>query len=224
MKYSWYESAQKERGTQEIKGKEDNPRIVQYFADVYQSGIQDDDTPWCAAFVGAMLERNGIRSTRMLNAQSYLNWGVEITKPVPGCIVVMKRGKKAWMGHVTFYDYEDDKYIYCTGGNQGDKVGQNRYLKDDKILGYRLPKTKANSKTMWASGAGVVTTIGSQTEGISKTFEDITDKVSQATGIVDMVGGITSSINPTTLLMLAVGAMFLFVMYERNKKLKNMGA
>ena len=56
-------------GTHEGVGARDNPVVVQMYADVKQSGIKHDSVPWCAAFVGAMLERSGIRSTRSLRGQ-----------------------------------------------------------------------------------------------------------------------------------------------------------
>jgi hypothetical protein len=48
----------------EIKGPRHNPLILQFWKGIKRGGIKDDETPWCAAFVGAMLERAGIKSTR----------------------------------------------------------------------------------------------------------------------------------------------------------------
>ena len=77
-----------EQGTKEVKGQKDNPKIVQYFADVGHSWVKDDETAWCAAFVGSCLEKAGLTSTRALNARSYLKWGRKISKPVVGCVVI----------------------------------------------------------------------------------------------------------------------------------------
>src|SRR5258705_4916570 len=99
----WLKLARAELGTAEIEGKQNNPKVVQYFKDAGHPEIVEDETAWCAAFVGAMLERSGIKSTKALNAQSYLNWGTKLSQPKNGCIVVIKRGSESWMGHVGFY-------------------------------------------------------------------------------------------------------------------------
>ena len=59
----WLAAAWRELGQTEIAGKGDNARIVGYFRDAGHSTIVDDETAWCAAFAGAMLERSGYRST-----------------------------------------------------------------------------------------------------------------------------------------------------------------
>lgn len=59
----------------EIPGSGTNPRIAAYFRDAGHAEIRNDETAWCAAFVGAMLERSGYRSTHSLMARSYAQWG-----------------------------------------------------------------------------------------------------------------------------------------------------
>lgn len=61
----WLIEARKNLGIREMKGKQHAAEIVQYWKDIKRGGIKDDETPWCAAFTGAMLERAGIRSTRL---------------------------------------------------------------------------------------------------------------------------------------------------------------
>ena len=65
----WIELARKFIGLHEVKGKEHNPEILQMWKDIKRGGIKDDETPWCAAFVGAMLERAGIKSSRFEGAK-----------------------------------------------------------------------------------------------------------------------------------------------------------
>ncbi|MDZ7905693.1 MAG: CHAP domain-containing protein [Cypionkella sp.] len=98
-----YDLARAEIGTVEW-AKGDNPKVVAYFRDARISGITDDATAWCAAFVGAMLERAGGDSTGKPNARSYLGWGtpVYLADARPGDIVVFKRGSSTWQGHVAF--------------------------------------------------------------------------------------------------------------------------
>jgi hypothetical protein len=43
-------------------------------------GIRDDETPWCATFVSAVLELESIPSTRSAWARSYLNWATSSTR------------------------------------------------------------------------------------------------------------------------------------------------
>ena len=66
----WLACAWDELGQREIDGSADNPRILAYFRAVGQDGILHDEVPWCAAFVGACLERAGNASTRSLMARS----------------------------------------------------------------------------------------------------------------------------------------------------------
>jgi uncharacterized protein (TIGR02594 family) len=136
----WLKLARGELGTTEIVGSKHNPKVVQYFRDVHNSDIDDDETPWCAAFIGAMLERSGIVSTRKLNARSYLAWGANVDKsPKAGDIAIFKRGNSSWQGHVAFFLYEKDGRVHCLGGNQTNKVSIASYQKS-VWLGYRRPK------------------------------------------------------------------------------------
>lgn len=131
------ETAEKELGVTAIEGGKSNPRVLEYFQKIGQKWVTDDDTYWCAAFVGFVLETCGIRSTRLLNARSYLNWGVSVDKPIQGDVVVFSRGEDPMSGHVSFYHHEDSTNIYCLGGNQiGGKVSIQGYPKS-RFLGYR---------------------------------------------------------------------------------------
>ncbi|EDR9797697.1 TIGR02594 family protein, partial [Salmonella enterica subsp. enterica serovar Zongo] len=64
----WLAEARRYIGEREIKGAQHNPLIVQMWRDIKRGGIKDDETPWCAAFVGAVLEHVGIKSTRFESA------------------------------------------------------------------------------------------------------------------------------------------------------------
>ena len=87
-----YKLARKEIGTWEWKDGH-NPVVLQYFEDTGHAWVQDDETAWCAAFVGSMLKRAGFKHTGKLNARSYQNWGepVERENARPGDIVVFTR-------------------------------------------------------------------------------------------------------------------------------------
>lgn len=127
----------KEYETADIAGPQSNPRILQYFAKVGQAWVQDDDTAWCAAFVGFCLESVGIPSTKALNARSYLKFGKPTTTPKFGDIVVFWRiSPTSVYGHVAFFLKESGGYTYTLGGNQSDEVCVSKYP-TSTVLGYR---------------------------------------------------------------------------------------
>lgn len=220
--FKWFEIAQNEQGTQEISGKKHNPAIVQYFANVGHVWVKDDETPWCAAFVGSCLENAGITSTKALNARSYLKWGREIAKPVAGCIVVFKRGKSSWQGHVAFYIGQSDDRIKVLGGNQGNEVKVSTYSKDD-LLGYRMPKTKMNSKTNWAAGVGGAGVIASQAEHFGKAIDKVNGIARKGGDLADQVGGIANAVTWPIVAIAATAGLFIFIIFERNKKVTTYG-
>lgn len=135
----WYAEAKIFEGLTEIVGSKHEAKIVGFFAEAGHPGIIDDETPWCAAFANAMLARAGIEGTGSLLARSFLKWGVELKKPVVGCVAVFQRGSSSWQGHVAFYVGETDTHIEVLGGNQGNAVNIKPYSKK-KLLGYRWPK------------------------------------------------------------------------------------
>lgn len=140
-----YELAQAEIGTVEWKNGH-NPKVVAYFKDSGNPGVTDDETAWCAAFVGAMLRRAGMKSTGKLNARSYLDWGtpVERKDAQPGDVVIFKRGNSSWQGHVAFFVKDRGALIDVLGGNQSNAVNVKPY-QAKALLGIRRP-TKASPK------------------------------------------------------------------------------
>ena len=70
----WYELALSERGVKEGPGEADNPVVRAYYKDAGHPEVKHDSVPWCAAFVGAMLTRSGIKPSGSLAARSYLAW------------------------------------------------------------------------------------------------------------------------------------------------------
>jgi uncharacterized protein (TIGR02594 family) len=133
---AWLVEARKLVGLKEIKGPQHAPEILQMWRDIKRGGIKDDETPWCAAFVGAMLERAGIRSSRFESARSYLDWGQVISEPVLGCVVVFSRQGG---GHVGFCVGRDNGgNLLILGGNQADAVNV-RVFPVYRVTGYRWP-------------------------------------------------------------------------------------
>jgi uncharacterized protein (TIGR02594 family) len=126
--FPWYSVAKSLVGVEEVSGKIDNEKIVELFRIVGHVEIKDDETAWCAAFVGSCLELAGYKSTRSLAARSYLKFGEKIPEPREGCIVVFWReSKTSAKGHVGFYAGRDDRFIRVLGGNQSNGVRVQGY-------------------------------------------------------------------------------------------------
>lgn len=132
----WLTLAQLHIGTKEIPGVQHHSKIIQWWRDIKRGGIKTDEVPWCAAFVGAMLEQAGIRSTRFESAKSYLDWGVKLTGPVYGCVVVFARDGGGHVGFVTAVT--PDGRLAVLGGNQANMVSVAGFA-TDRVVGYRWP-------------------------------------------------------------------------------------
>lgn len=133
---AWIDEAKRHLGLREIAGRKHNPMILRMWQSI-RAPFTDDETPWCAGFVGHCLEAVGIKSSRSAAARSYLNWGRKLTKPVVGCIVVFERGPRN--GHVGFLvGVQRNGNLMILGGNQGDEVNIKAFEKG-RVLGYRWP-------------------------------------------------------------------------------------
>lgn len=135
----WMALAWADLGLRERPGKAVNPRITAYFRDVRHSEVMDDETAWCAAFVGSVLERAGLTSTRSLMARSYLEWGEPVAAAEPGVVAVLSRGSDPALGHVGFVVAATSDRVILLGGNQSDSVSVEAYDRD-RIIGLRVPK------------------------------------------------------------------------------------
>ena len=161
-----YDVAESHVGVKEFPAAKHNLTIVKYYRDSGHAWVQDDETPWCAAFVGSVLAECGLSGTKELNARSYLKWGqpVDLEQAKKGDVVVFWRGsKEGWKGHVAFYSDHDEDTIWVLGGNQGDAVNVKGYPRG-RLLGVRTlkqPRTKkTQSKTVKASMVQVTTAAG----------------------------------------------------------------
>ncbi len=136
---SWLAAAWAELGQREIAGTSDNARIRAFFRDVGQPASLHDEVAWCAAFVGACLERCGRPSTRSLMARSYLRWGDALEDGRFGAVAVLSRGSDPSAGHVGFLLGETASHVVLLGGNQGDAVGVSVFPRT-RLLGLRWPQ------------------------------------------------------------------------------------
>ncbi len=132
----WIDLARSFIGITEIHGSQHNPEILQFWRDIKRGGIKDDETPWCAALLGAVLERSGIPSSRFGSARSYLKWGIPLQQPVYGCVVVLTRNGGGHVGFVV--SRASNGHLLVLGGNQGDEVSIKAFPLD-RVAGYRWP-------------------------------------------------------------------------------------
>lgn len=146
----WIRIARGYLGTSEIAGAKHNPVILSWWQKIGQA-IRDDETPYCAAFVGACLEQAGKGSTRSAAARSYLKYGVDLRhsngqpKPCYGAVAVFWRGKPSgWSGHVGFIVGRDARgYLMVLGSNQGNTTSIRPFL-PGRLLGVRWPGIAPN--------------------------------------------------------------------------------
>ena len=133
----WVTEARKHIGTREIPGSQHHQKILQWWKSIKRGGIRDDETPWCAAYVGGCLEAVGIVSSRFESARSYLQWGKPIAPPVVGAVAVL--GRAGGGGHVGFVVGQDAQgRVILLGGNQGNAVNEAAF-DSSRVIGYRWP-------------------------------------------------------------------------------------
>ena len=128
-------------------GAKHTERVLQYFAEIGHKWVNDDETPWCAAFANWVCLKAMVEDTKKLNARSFLDIGtpVELKDAEPGDVVIFWRGSKtSAQGHVAFYVDQDATRVCVVGGNQDNSVCLGMYGKD-RILGIRRLKSKFSS-------------------------------------------------------------------------------
>lgn len=149
---SWLNIALQDLHITEKPGENNNLKILEYFKENGHPNILSDNVAWCAAFVGATLERAGYKSPKSLRARSYLKYGKVIKVAKFGSIAIFKRGKDPAFGHVGFVVEETPKYLYILGGNQNDQVNITPYSKS-KLLGLRWPEKQTKETIVEKSDA-----------------------------------------------------------------------
>lgn len=123
-----YEIARRLLGVKEIPGQASHPFILWCVSTAGGNG--GDEIPWCSAFVNGIALLAGCQRTNSLAARSWLNAGtrVEVDDARAGFdIVILRRGKEPWQGHVGFYHAHDSETVAVLGGNQSDAVSVERF-------------------------------------------------------------------------------------------------
>lgn len=116
----WITEARKHVGLAEIPGPKHNLTILNWLKNL-KAWWTDDETPWCGTFVAHCLKSTGFEIPKLwMRAKAWADWGVAVSKPTLGCIVVFDRQGG---GHVGFVVGVDEKgRLMVLGGNQGNKV------------------------------------------------------------------------------------------------------
>lgn len=138
----WYDWALKEVGQHELP--ENRGSVVKKYIGLSHCGEEGD--PWCAIFVNAALEINGIRGTRSPSSQSFRSDPnfVKLSGPTKGAIAVFWRtSPHSGLGHVGFYVDETSGYVNTLGGNEQDAVRIELMAKAGGhfgLIGYYWPR------------------------------------------------------------------------------------
>ncbi len=125
--------AEMNQNVAEIRGPQNNPRIVMYH-ETTEGGAAPDETPWCSSFTNYCVEQAGLRGTNSKRALSWheLPWGRDVTaEPAEGDVVVFRRTSPSSSGgHVGFFIGQDRDSIQVLGGNQSNRISIASFPKD----------------------------------------------------------------------------------------------
>jgi len=163
MNEAIFSAAEGYLGLKEYPGARQNETVVGFAKAVGHGWVKDDETPWCASFVGAVLAQLGLPHTGKLNARSYANWGdpvASLAEAQHGDVVVFKRPPNPAHGHVGFFAGVENGMVMVLGGNQGNKVSIAPYPAS-RLLAIRRAKgarqSVAATKTAQASTTQILT-------------------------------------------------------------------
>lgn len=115
------------------RNKEQREFLKEYFQTYLNRYVDPVETPWCAAYVDAVLAESGLPRMNTLWARDFLKYGVPVNTPVKGDIAVFSR--KISFGHVGFYLDMNEDYVQILNGNANGQVGYSNYPRS-KLLGF----------------------------------------------------------------------------------------
>lgn len=149
----WLVLARAQLGVTEIPGKDTAPQIRRWLI-AARAWWQDDEQPWCGTFIAGMLKETGYAPpANAFRAKAYLDptWGLLLTTPVLGCVLVFERKGG---GHVTFAVGHDRLgYLLGLGGNQREPGAKHTgavtisRFSPDRLLAAIWPRAAAGSVT-----------------------------------------------------------------------------
>jgi uncharacterized protein (TIGR02594 family) len=215
----WLKQAFADLGLQELPGAAARPRIVEMYAKAGHPEITSDEVAWCSAAVNAWMVESNIRGTGSLVARSWLSWGraVDRRKTIPrGAVLVLRRGRSSWQGHVCLCLQDRDGILTVIGGNQKDGVTIDRYRKAT-LIGARWPDTVGNSRTIQSLlGSGLAETAERGAGHTAEQIEVSSDQVAEALGAAQQqVAEFASYLRIAQYLLIALAvAGFLYAIYR----------
>lgn len=143
MTPSWLAYARTLIGTKEIPGPGNNAVIIGWAVKLggwVKSFFISDATAWCGLLVAHVVQTTLPalkRPANPLSAAAWGSWGVALSQPALGAILVFKRPGGS---HVGFYEGEDATCYHVLGGNQSDAVSVARIEKNRLVpQGIRWP-------------------------------------------------------------------------------------
>ena len=141
-----FKIAQRFLGITEGAGAMHNPLVLAMLK-LDARWVEDDETPWCSAFLNFVCFVIEVQRSRSLAARSWLLVGASIPltdAQVGWDVVVLTRGGGkqpgpsvlSAPGHVGLYAGQDATHVLVLGGNQGNAVSLARFPKS-RILSVR---------------------------------------------------------------------------------------
>ena len=136
-KAPWMPFAISEIGQKAIAGKENNPRINDYFNASSNGRGWDEQNDWCGAFASWVFAQAGYTPPPLSCRAAMWQFWKQLDRPIYGAAAVIDSGendpaepngnhkKIGGKGHITFVvgESSDGKCYYCLGGNQGGVKG-----------------------------------------------------------------------------------------------------
>lgn len=136
----WLLEASRHIGLREVKGAPTSPVIAGWLRSL-KAWWTDDETPWCGTFVAACMQSAGVPLPKhWYRAKGWLDWGIPLSAPAVGCVVVFEREGGGHVGFVTGRTTAGN--LLVIGGNQGDSVRESPFA-FSRVVGYRWPKDSA---------------------------------------------------------------------------------
>ena len=134
-KAPWMPFAISEIGQKAIAGKQNNPRINDYFNASSNGKGWDEQNDWCGAFASWVFAQAGYTPPPLSCRAAMWQFWKQLDRPIYGAAAVIDWGENdlaesngshiGGRGHITFVvgESSDGKYYYCLGGNQGGVEG-----------------------------------------------------------------------------------------------------
>lgn len=135
---AWLNYAFEQIGIDEVKNADVVKQWIKGIGDQwFTENFNPSTVPWCGGFVAHCMRAQGIQIPKLwMRAKEWANWGIRITSPVVGCVVVFERKGG---GHVGFVVGKTEAgELIVLGGNQGNCVCLAKFGMD-RVVGYFWP-------------------------------------------------------------------------------------